>query len=61
MNTAISVTGTGAWEDATTRTAPVPIPPGQPGTCRPGEGESPVRVPHPDRAPRPCTAVARPG
>ncbi|MFD4401843.1 hypothetical protein ACFWPH_03675 [Nocardia sp. NPDC058499] len=61
MNTAISVTGTGAWEDATTRTALVPLPPTETGSCRPGEGESPVRVPHPGRTSRPCAAVARPG
>lgn len=61
MNTAISVTGTGAWEDVTSRTAPVPRPPGDTGMRRPGEGESPVRLSHPGRAPRPCAAVARPG
>ncbi|WP_280426005.1 hypothetical protein [Nocardia carnea] len=61
MNTAISVTGTGAWEDATTRTALVPIPAGEAGTRRQGEGGSPVLVSHPGRASRPCAAVARPG
>lgn len=58
MNTAISVTGTGAWEDATTRTALVPIPAGETGTGRPGGGGSPV--PSPGRASRPCAGMARP-
>lgn len=61
MNTAISVTGTGAWEDVTSRTALGPRPPGDTGMRRPGEGESPVRLLHPGRTSRPCAAVARPG
>lgn len=61
MNTAISVAGTGAWEAATTRTTPVPIPPGETGAGCPGEGGSPVRVPPPARAAGRCAAVARPG
>lgn len=61
MNTAISVTGTGAWEDVTSRTAPDPHPPGNTGMRRPGEGESPVRRPYPGRTSRPCAAVVRPG
>ncbi|WP_280508780.1 hypothetical protein [Nocardia flavorosea] len=61
MNTAISVTGTGAWEDVTSRTAPDPRTPGNTGMRRPGGGESPVRLPHPGRTSRPCAAIARPG
>ncbi|MFI5716865.1 hypothetical protein [Nocardia sp. NPDC051750] len=59
MNTAISVTGTGAWEDATTRTAPVPIPPGETGTGCPGGDVSPVWDMRPERASRPCAPLTR--
>ncbi|MEU1980280.1 hypothetical protein [Nocardia sp. NPDC019395] len=60
MNTAISVTGTGEWEGATTRTTPVPIPPGETGTGRPGGGGSPVRGTRPERTSHPCATLVRP-
>lgn len=60
MNTAISVTRTGAWEDTSIRTALVPIPPPG-GTHRPAAGGPPVRSTPPGRAPRPCAARARAG
>ncbi|WP_280402784.1 hypothetical protein [Nocardia carnea] len=58
MNTAISVTGSGAWEDATTPTTLVPIPPGETGTGQPGDDGSPVPVT--GRAVRSCAGIARP-
>ncbi|MBF6348767.1 MULTISPECIES: hypothetical protein [Nocardia] len=61
MNTAISVTRTGAWEDTSTRAALVPIPPPVAGTRRSDAGGSPVRSAPPGRVSGPCAAVARPG
>ncbi len=56
MNTAISVTGTGTREDVTARVRPGPVPPGETGTARPGEGGLPGPDTWRPRPSRPCSA-----
>lgn len=61
MNTAISVTGTGTREDVSDWARPGPVPPGETGTARPGEGGLPGPDTRRPRPFRPCSAALHRG